>query len=194
MEHSSTRNFKDRQKELVWFYTQPGFRLIRGKQAFFALLWIIVIVGVIGMIWPALIFESVWIVVVLPLVAAVVVLTLLELQPHRQIYYRIDPFSVYSEFRSTSSPLSAMADLIVAVVRSWFSKKDRTSYLTRHYSRSREFEWKEIVSVEENKSWRTIVLRAGLRGQMILWTNADNHTEVLTLVNEYVNKARKTYD
>ena len=84
-------------------------------------------------------------------------------------------------------------DLILSLLGSIIRLKN-TFYINKHSSRSRMFEWGEVVTVHEAPYWKKITLQAGLHGELNLWTNAENYGNVLTLVREYVAKERKNYD
>ena len=171
MVHSSASDSSRRNSsEISWYYIQPGFKLIDAKKCAWAFAFFVFILFVISRFSRSLIFDSPWALLIVPGVAAFVIWLMLVMQPHRQVYYRLDQDGVFCEYRSSASALN------------------------KHSSRSRMFEWGEVVAVHEAPYWKKITLQAGLHGELNLWTNAENYGNVLTLVREYVAKERKNYD
>ena len=66
--------------------------------------------------------------------------------------------------------------------------------MNKHSSRSREFKWKDIVSVRANPNLNKIVVQAGLKGKLFLFTTQNEFKQVLTLVEQYVAQSRTSYD
>ena len=195
MEPLSAKFFKTSQppEEVSWYYVQPGYKLITVTQLFFAILCFVAILAVLVFFDPVLGLGSYWTFLIVPLDALLVGWILIALQPHRQIFYRIDEEGVFSEFRSSASPLASFADLVLGLLSSFIGLKN-LFYINKHSSRSRNLDWGEIVSITENPNWKRITLQAGLYGQITLWANADNYVHVLTVVKHYVSQARKHYD
>lgn len=175
MVHSSASDSSRRNSsEISWYYIQPGFKLIDAKKCAWAFAFFVFIL-------------------IVPGVAAFVIWLMLVMQPHRQVYYRLDQDGVFCEYRSSASALTSFLDLILSLLGSIIKLKN-TFYINKHSSRSRMFEWGEVVTVHEAPYWKKITLQAGLHGELNLWTNAENYGNVLTLVREYVAKERKNYD
>lgn len=193
MVHSSANANAARSGEICWYYVQPGFKLITFKKMLWALAFFILILFLIGRFFRPLLYDSPWALVIVPLVAIFVIWLLLALQPHRQIFYRIDKFGVFCEYRSSASALASSFDFFLSLLCSLFRLKN-VFYLNKHSSHSRMFDWKEVVRVREDPHWRKITLQAGLHGHLNLWGNAENYNDVLTLVREYVSKERTNYD
>ena len=185
MVHSSASDSSRRNSsEISWYYIQPGFELIDAKKCAWAFAFFVFILFVISRFSHSLIFDSPW---------AFVIWLMLVMQPHRQVYYRLDQDGVFCEYRSSASALTSFLDLILSLLGSIIKLKN-TFYINKHSSRSRMFEWGEVVAVHEAPYWKKITLQAGLHGELNLWTNAENYGNVLTLVREYVAKERKNYD
>ncbi len=194
MGHSSTNfNTRNASEELTWYYVQPGFKLITPIKFFLAVLAFVLILVLLALLNPQLVLDSYWTLLIVPLDALFVGWMLLMLQPHRQIYYRLDSEGVSSEFRSTASPLAGLVSFLLGTFCTMIGLK-KSLYLNNHSSRSRVLDWGEIVSVQSSPNMRRIVLQAGLHGQLTLWTNAENFNHVLTLVKTYIDEARKHYD
>ena len=165
-----------------------SYDALRSAFAFF-----VFILFVISRFSHSLIFDSPWALLIVPGVAAFVIWLMLVMQPHRQVYYRLDQDGVFCEYRSSASALTSFLDLILSLLGSIIKLKN-TFYINKHSSRSRMFEWGEVVAVHEAPYWKKITLQAGLHGELNLWTNAENYGNVLTLVREYVAKERKNYE
>lgn len=189
---TETRSVNNAPEVLSWYYVLPGIKLVKLWHIAIALMGVSAVIAILALIDFQLIFESVWILLILPVVTFFAGWLVLELQPHQQIYYRLDNEGIYSEFRSTSAPIVNFVDLIIGIIGTKFGRDDL--YLNKHSTRQRHFEWDEIVGIRQNPYWRKIVLIAGLRGQMVLWANTENYTRVLTLVNDHVQKKEKNYD
>ena len=193
MVHSSASDSSRRNSsEISWYYIQPGFKLIDAKKCAWAFAFFVFILFVISRFSHSLIFDSPWALLIVPGVAAFVIWLMLVMQPHRQVYYRLDQDGVFCEYRSSASALTSFLDLILSLLGSIIKLKN-TFYINKHSSRSRMFEWGEVVAVHEAPYWKKITLQAGLHGELNLWTNAENYGNVLTLVREYVAKERKNY-
>ena len=194
MAHSSASDSSRRRSgEISWYYIQPGFKLIDAKKCAWAFAFFVFILFVISRFSRSLIFDSPWALLIVPGVAAFVIWLMLVVRPHRQVYYRLDQDGVFCEYRSSASALTSFLDLILSLLGSIIRLKN-TFYINKHSSRSRMFEWGEVVAVHEAPYWKKITLQAGLHGELNLWTNAENYGNVLTLVREYVAKERKNYD
>lgn len=193
MVHSSTNASSGKFGEISWYYVQPGFKLITFRKMLWALALFAFILFVIGYFFRSLLLDSPWALVIVPAAAIFVIWVLLALQPHRQIFYRIDKFGVFCEYRSSASPLASSLDFCLSLLCALLHLKN-VFYLNKHSSQSRMFDWKEVVSVREDPYWKKITLQAGLHGHLNLWANADNYNDVLTLVREYVSKERSNYD
>ncbi len=194
MQQSSTgfRAPSNAPEVLSWYYVLPGIKLVKFWHIAIALMGVAAVIAILALINFQLVFESAWVLLILPLVTFFAGWLVLELQPHQQIYYRLDKEGIYSEFRSTSSPLVNFADLVIGLIGTKFGRQEL--YLNKHSTRQWHFEWDEIVAVRRNQYWRKITLIAGLRGEMVLWTNTENYTRVLTLVLDHVRKKEKNYD
>ncbi|WP_308513884.1 hypothetical protein [uncultured Turicimonas sp.] len=196
MAQSSTNNKTANQEdfqEFQWYYVQPAFKQLKfvdwalGTAAF---------VGAVAFLYavdPDLMLDSPWVLVILPFLAFLICAIILILKPHRQIFYRIDKFGVYSEFRQSACPLYTEADLVISLFLSLFGVR-HNFYMNKHSSRSREFEWKDIVSVRANPNLNKIVVQAGLKGKLYLFTTQNEFKQVLTLVEQYVAQSRTNYD
>lgn len=180
-------------QELQWYYVQPAFKQLRFIDWAAGIAVFIAAVMLLAFFNEKLVLESSLVLIILPLMAFFICWTILILQPHRQIYYRIDKFGVYSEFRQSACPLLTEIELVITLFMSLFGIK-HNFYMNKHSSRSREFEWKDIVSVTANNNLNKIVLQAGLKGKLYLFTTQNEFKQVLTLVEQSVAQSRKNYD
>lgn len=141
MGHSSTNfNTRNASEELTWYYVQPGFKLITPIKFFLAVLAFVLILVLLALLNPQLVLDSYWTLLIVPLDALFVGWMLLTLQPHRQIYYRLDSEGVSSEFRSTASPLAGLVSFLLGTFCTMIGLK-KSLYLNNHSSRSRVLDW-----------------------------------------------------
>lgn len=180
-------------EELTWYYIQPAFKQLTIYDWLLGIFIFAFIVFILAYIEPVLVLESPWAILILPLICAVIAWFILLLKPHRQIFYRIDKFGIYSEFRQSTSPFLNEIEIVISLFLSLFGVRD-SFYINKHSSKSREFEWKDIVSMQESEGLNKIVLQAGLKGKLYLFTSPEQFRQVLMLVTEYVNQSRKSYD
>ena len=197
MAQSSTNNKEEKEQaqdqEFQWYYGQPPFKQLRFRDWAIGSGFFIFAIAVMYAVDEKMMLESPWVLVVLPCLAFVICATILILQPHRQIFYRIDKFGVYSEFRQSACPLVTEIELVITLFLSLFGFR-HNFYMNKHSSRSRDFEWKDIVTVRSNANLNKIVVQAGLKGKMYLFTTQNEFKQVLTLVEQYVAQSRTNYD
>ena len=137
MVHSSASDSSRRNSsEISWYYIQPGFKLIDAKKCAWAFAFFVFILFVISRFSHSLIFDSPWALLIVPGVAAFVIWLMLVMQPHRQVYYRLDQDGVFCEYRSSASALTSFLDLILSLLGSIIKLKN-TFYINKHSSRSR---------------------------------------------------------
>ena len=99
MAHSSASDSSRRRSgEISWYYIQPGFKLIDAKKCAWAFAFFVFILFVISRFSRSLIFDSPWALLIVPGVAAFVIWLMLVMQPHRQVYYRLDQDGVFCEY------------------------------------------------------------------------------------------------
>ncbi len=198
MEPSSTnteeaRTDRDKEQELFWYYVQPAYKQVRGKDFFNFFLILFACLGVVALIDKELLTESAWVLLLLPLAGIFSVWTVLSFKPHRQIFYRIDAAGVECEYRSTIAPMMARLRLWYSLILGLFGGRD-VAYKNQHYSRSRYISWREVISVKVNDTLRCATLQAGLNGKIYLWADEKTFPRVLILVEGFTHKLRRNYD
>ena len=139
MVHSSASDSSRRNSsEISWYYIQPGFKLIDAKKCAWAFAFFVFILFVISRFSRSLIFDSPWALLIVPGVAAFVIWLMLVMQPHRQVYYRLDQDGVFCEYRSSASALTSFFFFFLSLLGSIIKLKN-TFYINKHSSRSRMF-------------------------------------------------------